>query len=68
MAVAGLGGLLCFSPALHATLHGQRWGHHPPARHGPPLCARRPAGWPGGVASCSRRVREAFPVQGVWEA
>jgi hypothetical protein len=38
-----------------------RWGHHPPARHGPPLCARRPAGWPGGVVSgsgvCGRRFR-----------
>ena len=40
-----------------------RWGHPPPACHGPPLCARRPAGWPGGVewchapGMCGRRFR-----------
>jgi hypothetical protein len=60
------------SSVLHprCMLHSMatRWGHHPPASHGPPLCALRIAGRPGGVASCSRRVREAFPVQGVWEA
>jgi hypothetical protein len=38
-----------------------RWGHYPPASHGPPLCARRTAGWPGewchAPGVCGRRFR-----------
>jgi hypothetical protein len=67
-AVAGFGGASVLHPRCMLHSMATRWGHHPPARPGPPLCALRPASWPGGVASGSRRVREAFLIQGVWEA
>jgi hypothetical protein len=67
-AVAGFGGASVLHPCCMLHSMATRWGHPPPARHGSLLCALRITRWPGGVASGSRRVREAFPVQGVWEA
>jgi hypothetical protein len=57
-----------FHPGCMLHSIATRWGDHRPSGHRHLLCALRIAGWPGGVASGSRRVREVFPVQGVWEA
>jgi hypothetical protein len=58
----------CPSPVRHATLHSHEMGTR--SSRASRASTLRPASrWPArGAVSCSRRVREAFPVQDVWEA